>query len=396
MISLDRVIADTQALIRIDSQNPGVQESACGQWVGNRLADMGTKVTVWPVDGDRNNLAVTVPGGDGPRLVVLGHLDTVPIGHGWTLDPLGGEIIDGKIFGRGACDMKGGVAVGLGLIEALVTTGITPPGDVVFVATVDEEAPDMAGAHHLVASGFFRPTDQVIALEPTGTKLRIAQMGLRWLTVDVTGRMAHAGRAHLGIDSAHVMARIVDHLKSHIAELDHVDDILGRPRFTCGTFTSGVATNVVPPTAHASFDIRIVPPMDINDVVPLVRSIADEVIAEFPGAVCDITGLGAPRPPVRASEDAPIIRGLRQAYLRQVGSPLPQGDDDGHEAYTDASMVAALTGSTSCTVFGPGSTDKAHTSDEFVPIADLDLVSRVMGQMVTDWPDHPTDKETAA
>jgi succinyl-diaminopimelate desuccinylase len=394
MISVDQVIADTQALIRIDSQNPGVQESACGQWVGNRLADMGTDPTVMPVDGNRNNLSVTVPGGNGPRLVVLGHLDTVPIGHGWTLDPLGGEIIEGKIFGRGACDMKGGVAVGLGLIEALVRQRITPPGDVVFVATVDEEAPDMAGAHHLVASGFFRPTDQVIALEPTGTKLRIAQMGLRWLTVDVTGRMAHAGRAHLGIDSAHVMARIVDRLKAHIAGLDHVDDILGKPRFTCGEFNSGVATNVVPPTAHASFDIRIVPPMDINDVVPLVRLIADEVITDFPGATCDITGLGAPRPPVRASEQAPIIRGLRQAYLSAVGSPLPQGDDDGHEAYTDASMVAALTGSTSCTVFGPGSTDKAHTSDEFVPIADLDLVSKVMGRLVTDWPNSEPEKET--
>jgi succinyl-diaminopimelate desuccinylase len=326
--------------------------------------------------------------------VILGHLDTVPIGHGWTRDPLGGEIIDGNIFGRGACDMKGGVAVGIGLVEALVTQRITPPGDVVFVATVDEEAPDMAGAHHLVASGFLRPTDQVIALEPTGTKLRIAQMGLRWLTVDVTGKMAHAGRAHLGIDSAHVMARIVDQLKTHVSGLDHVDDILGRARFTCGEFASGVAPNVVPPTARASFDIRIVPPMDIRDVVPMVRGIADEVIADFPGATCDITPLGAPRPPVRASEDAPIIKGLRQAYRSVVGSALPQGDDDGHEAYTDASMVAALTGSTSCTVFGPGSTDRAHNSDEYVPIADLDLVSKVLGHMVTDWPNSEPEKET--
>jgi succinyl-diaminopimelate desuccinylase len=68
-----------------------------------------------------------------------------------------------------------------------------------------------------------------------------------------------------------------------------------------------------------------------------------------------------------------------------MGVALPQGDDDGHEAYTDASMVAALTGSTSCTVFGPGSTDRAHTADEFVPISDLDLVSRVMWRMVSDW-----------
>lgn len=385
MISLDHVIADTQALIRIDSQNPGIQEVSCGQWVHDRLAGMGLSTTRMSVEGERSNLLVTVPGGDAPRLVILGHLDTVPIGNGWTKDPLGGEIAEGMIYGRGACDMKGGVAVALGLLEALTSQSITPRGDVVFVATVDEEAPDMAGAHYLVASGFLRPTDQVIALEPTGTKLRIAQMGLRWINVDVTGRMAHAGRAHLGIDSAHVMARIVDRLKSHVAGLDHVDEILGRPRFTCGTFNAGVATNVVPPTAHASFDVRIVPPMDINDVLPMVRAIADQVMTEFPGATYEITPQGAARPPVRAAEDAPIIQGLRAAYLAEMGQPLPQGDDDGHEAYTDASMVAALTGSTSCTVFGPGSTDRAHTADEFVPIDDLELVSKVMWRMVSDW-----------
>jgi succinyl-diaminopimelate desuccinylase len=385
MIDLTKVVADTQSLIRIDSQNPGVSEAECGKWVFRRLEDMGLAPVAVTVDNDRDNIIATVPGGDAPRLVILGHLDTVPVGGGWTVNPFGGEIREGKIYGRGACDMKGGVAVALGLLEALRTNNITPAGDVVFVATVDEEAPAMAGAHHLVANGFLRPNDQVIALEPTGTKLRIAQMGLRWLTVTVTGKMAHAGRAHLGIDSAHVMARIVDRLKSHIGDLPYVDDILGRPRFTCGTFHAGVATNVVPPTAEASFDIRIVPPMLIDDVIPMVETIADSVLSDFPGARFAITPLGAPRPPVRAAEDAPIIRGLRGAYQAVAGGVLPQGDDDGHEAYTDASMVAALTGSTSCTVFGPGSTDRAHTADEFVPIADLELVSRVMWQMVSQW-----------
>jgi succinyl-diaminopimelate desuccinylase len=385
MIDLEKVIADTQSLISIDSQNPGVGEGECGAWVSRRLSDMGLTPTAMTVQKNRDNIIATVPGGDSPRLVILGHLDTVPIGEGWSVDPFGGEIREDKIYGRGACDMKGGVAVALGLLEALGTHNVTPAGDVVFVATVDEEAPDMAGAYHLVASDVLRPTDQVIALEPTGTKLRIAQMGLRWLTVKVTGKMAHAGRAHLGIDSAHVMARIVDRLKSHIEALPYVDDILGRPRFTCGTFHAGVATNVVPPTAEASFDIRIVPPMVIEDVIPMVDTIAHAVLRDFAGATFAIDGLGAPRPPVRAAEDAPIIRGLRSAYQSVVGSALPQGDDDGHEAYTDASMLAALTGSTSCTVFGPGSTDRAHTADEFVPISDLELVSRVMWQMVSDW-----------
>lgn len=395
MISLEKVITDTQALIRIDSQNPGVGEAECGEWVTRRLSEMGLSPVSTNVRDNRDNIMATVKGGDSPRLVILGHLDTVPIGAGWTREPLGAELSDDKIYGRGACDMKGGVAVALGLLEALRSQDITPAGDVVFVATVDEEAPDMAGAHHLVGSGFLLPDDQVIALEPTGTRLRIAQMGLRWLTLTVTGKMAHAGRAHLGIDSAHVMARIVNSLKDHIEDLPHVDDILGRPRFTCGTFHAGVATNVVPPTAEASFDIRIVPPMLIEDVIPMVERIAAEVLRSFPGTSYSINPLGAPRPPVRASDDAPIIRGLRHAFTAVTGKTVPVGDDDGHEAYTDASMVAALTGSSSCTVFGPGSTDRAHTADEFVPIEDLDLVSQVMWKMVSEWGELTRQPHTA-
>lgn len=386
MINLNKVIADTQSLIHIDSQNPGIQEQECVEWTAQKLMSLGLQPKRTLVQPGRENLTVTIPGlGTAPRLVLLGHLDTVPIGAGWTLPPLEGVIKDGKIYGRGACDMKGGVAVALGLLEGLLNSEIKPAGDVIFVATVDEEAPDMAGAHALVRSGELRADDQVLALEPTGTRLRIAQMGLRWIDLRVTGRMAHAGRAHLGIDSAHIMSRIVDQLKQHIQSLEHEDAILGKARFTCGVFNAGVATNVVPPYADAKFDVRIVPPMKIEDVIPMVENIAKNVILDFPGAEFSINGLGAPRPPVRASEGSHIIKSIKASYRNIVGHEVPMGGNDGHEAYTDASMVAALTGSTSCTVFGPGSTDQAHTADEFVGIDELELVSKVLWDMVANW-----------
>jgi succinyl-diaminopimelate desuccinylase len=216
-------------------------------------------------------------------------------------------------------------------------------------------------------------------------RLRIAQMGLRWLTLRVRGRMAHAGRAHLGIDANHVMARVVDDLKQVFAKLPHEDPILGRPRFTCGTFQGGVATNVVPPSSEANFDIRIVPPMTIADSESLVQGVVDGVLQEFPGASSSIELLGAGRPPVRADREAKIVRAIETAYRKHTGNEVETGGADGHEAYTDASMVAALTGSTSCTVFGPGATDHAHTADEFVPIADLDLGARMLWSMAQDW-----------
>lgn len=385
MISTDSALQDTAALVRIDSQNPGVLEGRCAEWVGNRLADCGLDVAEQHVDGNRHNLVSQVPGGDGPRLVLLAHMDTVPIGEGWTNGPLEARITDGKLFGRGACDMKAGLAVAINTLDWLTRGGPTPSGDVVLVATVDEEAPGMMGAHTLVQSGLLRSDDQVLALEPTGLRLRIAQMGLRWLHLQIRGRMAHAGRAHLGIDANHVVARVVDRLKTRVAELPHHDEILGRPRITCGVLAGGVATNVVPPSAYAQLDMRYVPPMQPHDVIELVESVTASVISEFPGASWTLDRLGADRPPVRAADDAKIVSGLRRAYRTVAGGEVPVGGPDGHEAYTDASMVAALTGSGSCTVFGPGTTDQAHTADEFVPLSDVDLCCRLLGQMVTDW-----------
>ena len=380
-----QVVQDTVALVRIDSQNPGVQEGECARWVHERLQRAGIAVTTQAVQPGRDNLIARVPGhGRGPRLVLLAHLDTVPIGAGWSVPPLEGRIRDGRIYGRGAADMKAGLAVASNLLASLAGSPV-PASEIVLCATVDEEGPDMAGAHALVAGGLVTADDQVLALEPTGLRLRIAQMGLRWMELTVHGKMAHAGRAHLGIDANHVMARIVDRLKARVDALPYEDGLLGRPRFTCGTLVGGVATNVVPPWSRAQLDVRLVPPMTSDDAMDLVRSVAEQTIVAFPGARYELAGLGAARPPVRAADDAHVVTHLRDAYQSVLGRLLESGGADGHEAYTDASMVAALTGSASCTVFGPGSSDQAHTADEFVPIADIEAVSEVLERMVAEW-----------
>lgn len=387
MIDVETVIADTQALIAVDSTNPGKLEADAAHWVEQRLLGMGLLPTRHPVQPGRDNLAVTIPGRDrdAPRFVVVSHMDTVPIGEGWTRPPLGGVIENGLLYGRGACDMKSGLALTLGLLEALQRTGTTPASDVVAFYTVDEEAPGMLGAHQLVADGLIRADDQILAPEPSGMRLRIAQMGLRWLTLRVDGRMAHAGRAHLGINAAHIMAHIVVELETVFSALPFDDEILGHPRFTCGVIRGGVATNVVPPSCEAELDVRIVPPLVPADALTIVNQVATRVIARYPGATYAVEALGAARPPVRASDDSVIVRALRESYRRVAGRLPEVGGADGHEAYTDSAMIAALTGSTSSTVLGPGATDQAHTADEFVPIADLELGAKLLWDMVEQW-----------
>ncbi len=387
--SIETVVRDLQELVRIDSQNPGPGEGAVAAWLTRRLDLPGLSVERQTVTGGGENLLFTVPGtGAAPRLVLLAHMDTVPVGEHWTVAPLAGERRGEAIYGRGACDMKAGMAVAIGLLEALVA-GLAPAGDVVLCATVDEEGAWMRGVHELVQGGLVGGEDQVLALEPTGLRLRIAQVGLRWLSLTMNGQMAHAGRAHRdGIDANHLAALVVCALKERVTELAPAHPLLGPPRTTCGVIAGGVATNVVPGACRLELDVRVVPPASPEDATELVREIAEEVVARFPGSSFELTPLGVGRPPVVAAQDAPIVRGLHAAWsAAHDGAALEQGGEDGHEAYTDASMIAALTGSTSCTVWGPGLPKHAHVADEHVEIAQLDTAARVLDRLVAGWRD---------
>lgn len=384
-MGLDRIVADTAALVSIDSQNPGRGEGRCAGWVHERLVDAGLEPRHQTAAAGRDNVLATVAGeGEAPRLILLAHMDTVPVGSGWTRDPLAGEVVEGRVWGRGAADMKGGLAVALDLLERLAA-GPPPRGEVVLAATVDEEAPEMVGAHALVSGGLVTGEDQVLALEPTGLRLRIAQVGLRWLRLRVHGRMAHAGRASLGVDANLYLARVVAALRDRVDALPYRDPVLGRPLFTCGTFNGGVATNVVPSEAVAELDLRVVPPMTTGEAVELVQEVAGETLAGVAGGGFELELLGPDRPPVRALDDAHVVGALDAASAAVLGAPPERGGADGHEAYTDASMIATLTGSTSCTVWGPGSTDQAHIADEYVEVTDLARARDVLGRMVESW-----------
>jgi succinyl-diaminopimelate desuccinylase len=393
-ISPEQLVRDTVDLVRIDSQNPGPLEMRCASWLEERLGRAGFAVERQQVSGERHNLVVRLGGGETraqgrfgakPRLVLLAHMDTVPVGEGWSRPPLEGTIEDGRIVGRGSADMKGGLAVAISLLESLRQRPAALPFEVLLCATVDEEAPGMEGAHLLVGEGVVCEGDQVLALEPTGLRLRLRQMGLRWLALTIRGRMAHAGRAHLGVDANQAMARVVVALHEQVEALPHRDPVLGRPLFTCGVLSGGHATNVVAGSCRAQLDVRLVPPMTVEGATELVRATTEHVLADFPGSSFELEPLGAPRPPVAASESSHLVKTLGRAFAEVTGSQVESGGADGHEAYTDASMVAALTGSDSCTVFGPGSSDQAHTADEWVTIGDLVTAATVLEEMVSLW-----------
>ena len=241
-----------------------------------------------------------------------------------------------------------------------------------------------------VDEGVVGAGDQVLALEPTGLRLRLAQVGLRWLEVEVRGRMAHAGRAHCdGIDANHLAALIAVELKRRFPCLTAEHELLGPARITCSGLRGGIAVNVVPASCTLTLDARVVPPLLPEDAERLTRQVAADVCAAFPGSSFELRRLGVARPPVVADESCPLVRGLRRAYLAETGRPLEHGGEDGHEAYTDASMVAALTGSRSCTVWDPGHPSQAHAADEHVAIAELEAAQRVLTRLARESGEAP-------
>lgn len=383
-VPLDRIVSDLCELVRIDSRNPGAGERAVADWLEQRLTPLRT--ARYEAAPGRPSLTGTLPGdATRGRLHLLAHMDTVPAAPGWTMDPLAAEVRDGAVWGLGSADMKAGIAVAVNVLTGLAREGIVPRTDLVLWLTADEETSQMSGVRDLVARGLFGPDDAAIALEPTGLRHRRAQLGVRWVRVDVTGRSVHAGRRHLGADANVALAELVLRLRDLVDELPHRDPVLGVPLVTAGVVSGGTAANVVSGQAHAVVDLRLVPPMSDREAVGLVRSAADWACGRVPGTRADVIPLGPERPPARAAADSGVVRALEHAHLAELGGPIATGGADGHEAYTDAAMLAALTGSDSCTVFGPGSSDLAHVADEHVPIGDLDAAYRVVRRVCLDW-----------
>ena len=246
----DELVSLTQQLIRIPTINPpGDAYEACAHFLGERLAARGFQVEYVrahgaPGDSDahpRVNVVARRPGsGQGPCVHFNGHIDVVEVGSGWTVDPFAGVVKAGRVYGRGSCDMKGGIAASVIACEALIESGIDLPGAIEISGTVDEESGGFSGVGHLCRQGYFsRPrVDHVIIPEPLGVdRVCLGHRGVWWAEVQTHGRIAHGSMPFLG-DSA----------ISHMVAFLHLLDTQLQPRLQ----TRRTAEPVEPPGARLS------------------------------------------------------------------------------------------------------------------------------------------------
>jgi acetylornithine deacetylase len=402
-IDRDRLISDLETLVEIRSIT-GSEENAA-DWAAGALIDLGLRVEVvrpdpaalrrdpaWPGEEmPRQTLPIVVGRAgreDGRRLILSGHLDVVPPGDPatWSVDPWAGEIRDGRLYGRGACDMKGGIAAILAAVRSLMASGeLRGLGGELMVVFVPSEEDGGQGTLGAIRAGAM--ADMAVITEPSRLDIVVAHAGAITFRLTVPGRAAHASQRREGIsalDKLFLLTRALeeDERRRNDAETEPLMTALGLPYPTIvgivegGEWASTVIDRVV---AHGRYGVRLGQSPDEAEG-ELRSAIADacagdEFLREHP-ATLEITGgrFGSARVP----SDHTLPVGLAAVVERVTGRrPELLG-----EPYGADMQMFVNHGGTPCVIFGPGDVRVAHSADEHVPLDEVEACARVLSEWV--------------
>jgi acetylornithine deacetylase len=402
-IDRDRLIDDLQTLVRMPSITGS--EEIVSDWAAGAMKGLGMAVEIvrpdlkafradeaWPGEEmPRTSLPVVVGRagkGGGRRLILSGHLDVVPPGDlaTWSFDPWAGEIRDDRLYGRGACDMKGGVAAILAAVRALGLTGELAGLDgELMVVLVPSEEDGGQGTVAAIRSGAV--ADMAVITEPSRLDVVVAHAGAITFRLTVPGRAAHASRRQEGVsalDKLFVLTRALeaDEARRNAAETDPLMTALGLPYPTIigivegGEWASTVLDRV---TVLGRYGVRLgqTPAEAEADLRAAIATACaeDPFLRERPATV-DITGgrFGSARVPA----DHALPAGLAEVAAEVMGRrPALRA-----EPYGADMQMFVNHGGTPCVIFGPGDVKFAHSADEFVPIDEVETCARVLAEWV--------------
>lgn len=373
----------TKQLIQIDSTDPGSYETDIGDFISGYLEALpGVTITREEVLPGRFNIKAELPGPpDAPALIFICHMDTVVAGDGWTRDPFAAEEDQGRIYGRGACDMKSGLACAISAFShaaSQIRSGRTPSRRLALICSVDEED-FMRGSEAAIRSGWITARDWVLDTEPTDGQIQVAHKGRTWFELTVTGCTAHASTPWKGADAIAGMAEIIRSIRLAVAAAPTHPD-LGCSTVTFGQITGGYRPYVVPDSCKVWIDMRLVPPLDTS----AASVILDTAIREAQTAVPRITAayeITGDRPYVEKNEAAPLLSSMKKACLKITGKDPVVGPFPG---YTDTAVIAGTLNNCNCMSYGPGSLELAHKPDESVPVEDILRCEKVLCALAED------------
>jgi len=395
----DEMVEFLRRLTAIPTINPpGANYRDCAHLIGAQLKRFGYEVAYITADASaehtKENPRVNVIGGmkNGPARPLLhfnGHLDVVPAGDGWTVDPFSGTVLDGKIFGRGTTDQKAGIAASIFAVEAIRREGIRLNGTVEQSATVDEESGGFAGMAYLAERGYISSgrTDYVIITEPLNVdRICLGHRGVYWFEVRTLGRIAHGSMPFLGVSAiskmSDLIAEIEDKLKPtlcrKITAMPVEPPEARHPSININSISGGqpgtIQTPCVVDRCEAIFDRRYLLEEPFAEVRGEIAEILDAMARRDPEFRFELRDLMIV-PPVQADAGSHLVTALSGAVRDVLGSTPPLIASPG--TY-DQKHVMRLGHVDQCVAYGPGILHLAHQPDEYCRIDHLVQAAKVM------------------
>jgi acetylornithine deacetylase len=375
-------VALARLLVRVDSRNPALVTGAPGEGeVARALAAVleawGFRVALQDVVDGRPNVVARIGSPGGRALMFNGHLDVVGV-DGMSHPPFDGATVDGRLHGRGATDMKGGVAAMCAAAWRAAAAGVA--GEIIVAAVVDEEW-QSAGTRGLIERGVH--ADACIVTEPTRLAIAPAHKGFTWTDVTFTGRAAHGSRYDVGVDA-------VRHAGILLAELDrlereelvrHTHPLLGRASLHAASITGGSGWSTYPDQCQLAVERRTVPGESPDDALREMKDALQRVTRTTPSMRGEVRHVFS-QWPSDVAQDAPIVTALAGS-MRKVGEPVAV---EGLSAWTDAALLNAAGIPAIC--YGPGDISLAHSATEWVSEDEIRRAAVVLERLALDWCGH--------
>jgi succinyl-diaminopimelate desuccinylase len=405
----EALIALTQDLIRIPTINPpgNCYYEIC-RYLADRLEPQGFACQLIRAEGaladsarnPRWNLIARYQGAaPGDCLHFNSHHDVVEAGHGWTKDPFGGELEDGRIYGRGACDMKGGLAASIIACEALIAAcaqaGLAMPGSLEISATADEESGGYGGVAYLAEQGYFSPdrVQHVIIPEPLNKdRICLGHRGVWWAEIETKGRIAHGSMPFLGTCAVRHMGAVLAEIETHLLPLLaskttampvvpegakqstlNINSIHGGEPEPEPDYT-GFPSPCVPDRCRIIIDRRFLIEESLDEVKGEIAALMERVRAQRPDFGYEIRPLHEVVPSM-TDKDAPVVTAVAEAIQQVMGQPADFVVSPGTYDQKHIDRIGKLK---NCIAYGPGILELAHQPDEWVGVEDMMQSAQVM------------------
>jgi succinyl-diaminopimelate desuccinylase len=349
-----------QRLIQIKSVNPPGNEKEIANFIKGLLLKNDIPSKLIPLEEGRSSVLAKIEGKEERNITLCGHLDTIRVKEeDWSRPPFQGLIENGKMYGRGTSDMKGGVAASIYSLILLKRRGITPQKKVQLALTADEEW-GYRGAKTLVDQGFFDQTDFLIITEPTNLQVAVGEKGEVWIKAKFYGKSAHGSTPELGVNTVIPGSKFVLEVSEEYKKLFNQDPLWGNNSINIGQFHGGVQVNVVPNYSEVQLDFRVISEEDKKRVLELVRKKGQDIGEEF--GVQFKEEIFNYHPSIFTSLDNLYIQKFMQVAGVKEATIVKYCTDGG--TIIPEKKIPFI-------IFGPGDIAQAHQNDEYIELESL-------------------------